>query len=170
MMVTATKSLLSSIPDIMTPSELLTYLNVALRRLGLPRMYMSLTALLCRSNKVIFSSAGMPPVEHYDASEKNSMSVIQKSPPLAGFAHFPYWETSIPMQSGDSLLFMTDGYPERFNVAREMLGFDSAGKIMSQLGGETPAAILDALEARSDEWAGKEPQNDDQTFMLLKWN
>jgi serine phosphatase RsbU (regulator of sigma subunit) len=168
MMVTATKSTLAMIPAEYAPGELLTHLNTSLRRLALPRMYMSLASVQTNEEGITLSGAGMPPAYLWRAATAVVETITMKSPPLAGFAWFDFPVETRRLESGDTLLLMTDGFPERFNRDREMMGFHAAGELLGQYGNRPLVELLDILVKASDEWAAGLPHHDDETFLIVR--
>jgi serine phosphatase RsbU (regulator of sigma subunit) len=63
---------------------------------------------------------------------------------------------------------MSDGFPETFNPAGEMLDYSRAPALLAETA-ELPAHEIIARFAEvGEQWAGARPQDDDVTFVVLK--
>ncbi len=69
---------------------------------------------------------------------------------------------------GDTVLLMSDGFPEMFNEENEMLDFSKAKKLFSVIAAESPQEIINRFVEVGENWAGARPQDDDVTFVVLK--
>ena len=64
---------------------------------------------------------------------------------------------------------MSDGFPEMFNPANEMLGFEKAAEILPQIAEHSAQEIIDHLVKIGEDWANGRPQDDDVTFVVIKF-
>jgi sigma-B regulation protein RsbU (phosphoserine phosphatase) len=74
--------------------------------------------------------------------------------------------TEIKLQSGDRLLFYTDGFSERFNPEGEMYGLERLCRQLSKDHGDSPQEILDAIVDDEERFAKGLPAEDDQALLL----
>ena len=88
--------------------------------------------------------------------------------PLGNFLNFPYQQKEILLSEGDSVVLMTDGYPEMFNDKQETLSYPRVKEIVRETGDKSPQEIIDHLLERGEEWADGTAQQDDVTFVVLK--
>ncbi len=73
------------------------------------------------------------------------------------------------MQSGDILLFYSDGIVEGVNTAGEMFGFERLETALQQLSsGRTPAQIIEDLLEEMKTFVGKADQRDDITLVVVE--
>ncbi len=72
------------------------------------------------------------------------------------------------MSSGDVLVLMSDGLPERFNNLNEMLEDESAKKFITEHANLSAQEIINGLVKLGDNWGGVRPQDDDVTFVVVK--
>ncbi len=86
--------------------------------------------------------AGMPPALVYQASMNRTITVPLKGMPLGGPGDFSYEEQSIMLSPGDTVLLMSDGFPELFNAAGEMLGYDRTIEIFEEVADRSPDNII----------------------------
>jgi serine phosphatase RsbU (regulator of sigma subunit) len=167
MMVTAVKSLFSTISDEEGLVDFLKRASRALKRMNLPRLYMSLTVARWDGRTLTVAGAGMPPVVVFRASTGEVEEFVHKTMPLGSFPDFPYRESSIDLGPGDVLVMMSDGLPERFNPGRDMFGYDRAVEAVRSAALGAPEAIITQLVSMADEWASGAPAEDDMTFVCL---
>jgi serine phosphatase RsbU (regulator of sigma subunit) len=66
------------------------------------------------------------------------------------------------------MVLMSDGFPERFNGKNEMLSYESAKDLLSEVSTLTPQEIINIFIKIGDRWADGKPQDDDVTFVVLK--
>jgi sigma-B regulation protein RsbU (phosphoserine phosphatase) len=88
--------------------------------------------------------------------------------PLGSFVGFPYKEKEVVLAAGDTVLFMSDGFPELFNEAGEMLGYDHAVELFAQVADQPPLAIIEHLVAIGRSWSNDRPPDDDITFVVVQ--
>jgi len=81
----------------------------------------------------------------------------------AGFA-----EAKLDMQTGDIVVFYTDGVTETRNAAGEMFGLDRLADAVVSHRAEDPEMMVDAVLAALDRYAGAAPGEDDVTIVIMK--
>ena len=166
-LVTATKGLFNAFasePDI---PGFLSRSSAAIKRLNLRHLYMALTIVKIKDRRVRVSAAGMPPMLVHRAATGTVDEIVIRGMPLGGVA-FPYQEIEIELEPGDTLLLMSDGFPERFNEHGEMLDYAKARDVLAEIAGQPPSTIIEHFVATGEAWANGHPQNDDVTFVVLK--
>lgn len=167
-MVSISKGLFKSLAVETPLPKILRERSSALANMNLGFMYMAMTLVKFKGNKLQISAAGMPPALDYKAEVQQVDEIILKGPPLGGFPDFQYQQQEMRLRSGDSLVLMSDGLPERFNDVGEMLDFPNARQLVGEAGQESPQAIVEHLIAAGDKWANGRPQDDDVTFVVMK--
>jgi serine phosphatase RsbU (regulator of sigma subunit) len=166
--VTATKSLfnnLAAAPDI---PDTLRQISRSLKAMNLRGLFMALTLLKLKDNNLSICAAGMPSTLIYRAATKTVEEISIRALPLGSMTNFKYRGQEISLQSGDCVIVMSDGFPEMFNEAGEMLGFDKAAEVLREIGHLSPQEIVDRFNEVSGKWAGARPADDDVTFVVLK--
>ncbi len=94
--------------------------------------------------------------------------VMMKALPLGGITGYQYHQQEFALLSGDVLVLMSDGLPERFNQLNEMLEDESAKKFITEYAHLSAQEIINGLVKLGDEWGGARPQDDDVTFVVVK--
>jgi serine phosphatase RsbU (regulator of sigma subunit) len=72
------------------------------------------------------------------------------------------------VSSGDVVVLMSDGLPERFNAKNEMLEDESAKIFITAHADLSAQEIINGLVKLGDDWGGVRPQDDDVTFVVVK--
>lgn len=166
--VTAMKSLFRTFaaePDLV---QVFSRSSRVLKEMNLRALFMGLTMIKLRGGQMRISCAGMPSVLIYRALLQQVEEVSIKAMPLGSVVSYPYREEMVTLDAGDIIVLMSDGFPERFNAAGEMLGYDKATEVLLSAQARLPREIIARFVAVGDEWAGERPQDDDVTLVVLK--
>ena len=166
--VTATKSLfnnLAAAPDI---PDTLRQISGSLKAMNLRGLFMAMTLIKLKDNRLTICAAGMPSTLVYRAADKTVEEISIRALPLGGMTNFNYRGQEISLRTGDCVIVMSDGFPEMFNPAGEMLGFDKAAEVIKEIAAQTPQDIIDRFVEVSRQWANERPADDDVTFVVLK--
>ncbi len=151
--------------------ELLPLLNQSsrvLKKMNLRSLFMGLTVLKLNGNRGKLSSAGMPPMLIYRARDQVVEEVLIKAMPLGSISTYTYREEEIAISSGDVIVLMSDGFPERFDPAGEMFDYARAKDSLAEAATRSSQAIIEHFVSVSEAWANGRPQDDDVTFVVLK--
>ena len=167
-LVTATKSLFQALDGDAELPETLGRFGRALKRMNLRQLQMALMLARFKAGRLSLAAAGMPPVLVHRAASAEVESVMVEGMPLGSLTDFPYRQSDLGLDSGDTVLLMSDGFPERLNHDDEMLGYDKVREAFSRVAATAPQTIIDRLVADGEAWAGGKPAEDDMTFVVLK--
>lgn len=168
-MVTATKSLFNSLVHQASLVEMLDRSTQAIRRLGLRRLYMALAlARFDGDRRLELAGAGLPPALIHRARSGVVDEVPLKGAPLGTALDYAYRTTTVDLDPGDTVVLMTDGFPETFDPEGRMLGYDRAPAVLRDVAHEAPDAIARHFARVSQAWAGEQPPRDDVTFVVLR--
>jgi serine phosphatase RsbU (regulator of sigma subunit) len=142
--------------------------NTIIRDMNLGNLYMAMLLAKIKGKKLTFSSAGMPPVLIY--REKNGLveELRLQAMPLGGIKDFKYAEKGTTLSPGDTLLLMSDGFPELFNKQKEILDYERAKEIFGNAAPQSPKKIIEELCSAADDWQAGTIQQDDITFVVMK--
>jgi sigma-B regulation protein RsbU (phosphoserine phosphatase) len=119
-------------------------------------------------DKMIVSSAGMPPALIYREKTKQVEEVRIQGLPLGGSSDSRYVKRETSLSSGDTLLLMSDGFPELFNKQKEILDYDKAKEIFSSVAELPSKKIVEELNCAAEKWMNGANQQDDITFVVVK--
>ena len=167
-LVTATKSLFKALVQEDELPDALGRFSRALKLMNLKQLCMALTLVRFQRGQVRLAAGGMPPALVHRAISGDVETIGSAGVPLGSLAEFPYQQNDFEMQAGDTMLLMSDGFPERLNRDDEMLGYDQAREAFAQVATASPQIIIDRLVAVAESWSAGRPAADDTTFVVLK--
>jgi serine phosphatase RsbU (regulator of sigma subunit) len=121
-----------------------------------------------RGNRLVTSSAGMPPMLIYKNSNTAIDEVIIKGMPMGAVEDFSYQQETRKLEPGDVILLMSDGLMELFNDKKEMFGFEKVKEVFTEFALKSPEEILNRLFSAAKGWRNSSPQDDDLTFIIIK--
>lgn len=168
MMVAAAKSLFATLADEPDILKLLQQMNRAFKRVNLRGLYMALQVLRIKDSQLEACSAGMPPLLIYRAATKSVEEIALKALPLGCVPELPAQKRKAKLAPGDTVLMMSDGFPERFNDQGEVFDYHRAQAAFEKIAHLPPEKIIAGLAQAGETWAGGQPRNDDETFVVLK--
>ena len=168
LVVSAVKSLFkTSAPDT-SNLETLERISQGIKSMNLKRLYMAMTLATLDDNRLTLTAAGMPPALIYRADEDLVEEILLEGMPLGGFIGAERQEASYQLQSGDTVLLMSDGLPEMLNSENEMLDYPRTKAAFEEVADQSPKTIIDRIFKVSTLWADGEPQADDVTLVVIK--
>lgn len=167
-MVTATKSLFKAFADDEDMLGIIRRKTHALKQMNLRKLFMALTMARYTKGHLRIVSAGMPPTIVYRAETKTVETIHLKGMPLGSFVNFPYADAEVQLAPGDTVLFMSDGFPELFNAEGAMYGYEEAVTAFESVGHHGAKGVIEALVATCDAWREEHMPDDDITFVVLK--
>ena len=139
-----------------------------LKLMQMDKLSMCMTMLKISGTKVQMSAAGMPPVFIYKRGNQTIEEHVMKGMPLGTFSNFPYTLLESELSSGDTILLMSDGFPELFDDKKEMYGYKRARNLFEELATEAPEEIISKLKNAGSEWVNDNDPDDDVTFVVIK--
>ena len=167
-MVTAVKSLFDTLayhPDI---PHIFERLSRTLKRMNLRGLFMAMTMVKVNGQQLSVSIAGMPPVLIYRAASGEVEEIAIRGIPLGSLTNYSYKQQEAVISTGDVVVLMSDGLPERFNQQREMLDYAPIKQTFAEIAGLSPQEIIAQLINTGERWADGRPQDDDITFVVIK--
>ena len=167
-MVTVIKSLFVAADDDSSPAGFLDSAARTIRRMRLGRRNMALTVARLEDGAAVIASAGMPPVLLHRPAEPDISEIAFEALPLGSLIGDTYKERRLDLESGDTLLFMTDGLPELQNVDGEILGYEKVSEIFQRCAEDDPESIVACLEEEANDWLGGRSADDDFTFVVVR--
>ncbi len=167
-MVTAAKILFAGMVEEPDLVQILRKATATLKRVGLARVYMAMALGRIRGNTLELAGAGMPPALVYRAESRLLEEVPLKGMPLGSVSDFPYQKTTLRLAPGDTVVLMSDGFPELFNPSGEMLGYQDAVRIVREAAGRSPKDFLTFLRQTSHAWKKSADLRDDMTFLVMQ--
>lgn len=170
MIVTATKSILTTLSHESDPVKIFKHLNETLKRMNLSRHYMALQMIRIKDFLLEVCSAGMPPLLLYRTVQQQVEEISLKAMPLGSVYEFPYQKREVALSPGDVILLMSDGFPELFNPQGEIFDYERVQTAFAEVARQSPSRIIEHLVHVGEAWADGRPAEDDVTFVVLKQN
>jgi phosphoserine phosphatase RsbU/P len=167
-MVSIMKALFTSDSNSMNTSEFFSSSNKAIKQMNLGRMMMAFAMLNIKNSKLKLVNAGMPPVYIYRKSNGIIEEIEFNGMPLGAMNNFPYSLKENHLESGDTILLMSDGLPELSNDNKEMYGYDRTKTEFHSVGAKEPEEIVDHLKNSASQWSNGKAPDDDVTFVVIK--
>lgn len=152
------------------PSKLVTDLNVQLFHNTAPEKFSTFFfGIFDESTATLkYTNAGhLPPI----LLRNGQASLLAVDGMVVGaFPFAQYGESSVVLESGDVLLFYTDGISEPQNEYGEMYGEDRLIELVKRNANRTDAQIIQAVMAAVEAWTGSPELQDDMTILILRRN
>ncbi|NIT60820.1 MAG: SpoIIE family protein phosphatase [Aliifodinibius sp.] len=169
LMVSLIKSLFLADAPSMNVVSFLKKCSQTIRKMELGNLYMSLMLLKIKDSRITATAAGMPPILIYRYQERLVEEMTIKQLPLGGPRGSAFRELSQEITPGDTILLMSDGFPELFNEDMEMLDYSRTKEIFVATADRSPEEIITHLKQSAEQWLNGKPQDDDITFVVLKF-
>ncbi len=166
--VTAIKSLFRTFASGPELVPILTQSSRVLKEMNLRSLFMAMLVVRIEGYNLKISAAGMPPMLIYRALTGEVEEVFIKALPLGSVLNYPWRQEEVTLDPDDVVMLMSDGFPERFNAANEMFGYEKAHAVLIAAAQLAPQAIIEHFVRVGDQWAAGHPQDDDVTFVVLK--
>jgi hypothetical protein len=167
MMVSIAKAGLNGI-SVDFPNKILGQLNRVVKKVDLGTMRMSLNILQVSSQKVMMSSAAMPPIYHFVAATGQVEEIQMVGLPLGGLRKEEFELQEREFATGDVFVLLSDGLPEAPNKQGDMFNYDRILQLLSVHGHKTSDQIKTEFIKAVDEWLDGENNPDDITVLVIK--
>ncbi|MBD3341877.1 MAG: SpoIIE family protein phosphatase [Candidatus Lokiarchaeota archaeon] len=167
-MVAASKILFS---DYAASSDIVDFLTKALhplRQMKIPQLFMAMAIGKIYGHHLEIAGAGLPPALIYKSDSCKIERIALKGIPLGGFGSGNFKKREINLHPGDSMILMTDGFPELFDSEKEIIGYYRPVSIFRQVGEQSPEKIIQHFKEYADSWTNGHSQEDDTTFLEIK--
>ena len=168
-MVTVIKSLFGSYHESMDIPDFYHACSRIIRNMNLGHLFMAMLMLKIKKHEIAVSGAGMPPALIYRNKSGNLEELQAKGPPLGALSRYLYKQAGIKVGKGDMLLLLSDGFVELFNPADEMLGMERVKAIFREAAEQPFGKIIEAIIRAGSKWSQGRANEDDITFILLKF-
>ncbi len=168
LVVSAVKSLFKTSAPGAGNLDTLERISQGVKSMNLKRLYMAMTLATFNDNILTLAAAGMPPPLIYRSDENMVEEILLEGMPLGGVIGAERQEATFELQSGDTILLMSDGLPEMMNPKNKMLDYPKTKELFAEVADKSPKAIINHLFKAGTSWADGEPQTDDVTFVVIK--
>ena len=168
MMVSIIKGLFLTHINNMEIKKFLNSCSQTIKQMKLKNLYMALMLVKINDRRLTMSSAGIPPLLIYRKKTNTVEEYKIKGMPLGAVESYPYETIDIELDTGDTVILMTDGLPELFNKDKESFGEERVKEIILHNAGEPVNEIVKKLFLAGEEWRKENKQNDDITFIVFR--
>ncbi|MCG3120343.1 MAG: hypothetical protein ALAOOOJD_03002 [bacterium] len=167
-MVASIKSLFTAFGSVPDMPVFFNQCSQIIKGMHLGNLYMAMLLAKINGRHLTISAAGMPPILIYRNDTGTVEEMLLKGMPLGGPYIFDYQQQETVLHLGDTILFMSDGYPELFNANDEMLDYLRISEIFQEAASKPAAEIIDHLWKAGKAWANGNPLRDDTTLLVIK--
>jgi ketosteroid isomerase-like protein len=167
-MITLMKGFFTADVAKFSPQKFLEHCNGIIRDIKLGRILMSFSHLRIENNCLLISSAGMPPVYYHHKKNNRTEEIIIQGLPLGAMGSTSYKLVEKQLNSGDTILLLTDGLPEQMNNHKVIFDYSRVLKYFDEIAEYDPKEIINRLVQKADDWMDGQKQSDDVTFVVIK--
>ncbi len=159
-------------PDIViSPKTILRYLNNIVTETGQKKWTM--TFFVARydneTKEMVFANAGHNFPFYYSSAKNAVKSLLARGNRLGNEKNEKYWEESIQLNSGDKILFYTDGIIECTNEKGVEYGKRRIKKLLTANQELSAEKLRDKLVKDAFGFFGEEPRADDVTLVVVNF-
>jgi len=140
-----------------------------IKRIRMGRLMMAFSLLQIKENNVMISSAGMPPVYIFSKESGEVEEILLKGMPLGAIKDFQYTITERELNTGDTILMLSDGLAEQKNDQGEMFDYERIQNIFQKTAHHPPDDIIKQLVNAGNKWMNGQEQVDDISLLVLKF-
>lgn len=152
------------------PSEILALLNDEILQVTPSALF--LTAFLMIYDKenctITYSGAGHIPQLHYNTKTKEVEILKSKGVPIGMMPNQKYFNSSLDLEKGDSIVLFTDGFTETFNGAQEMFGKQRMEECVHEFRTENCNIMIHKIIETLNEFRGHNVNEDDICILAIK--
>ncbi len=167
-MITLMKGFFTADVAKFSPQKFLEHCNGIIRDIKLGRILMSFSHLRFENNSLLISSAGMPPVYYHHKKNNRTEEIIIQGLPLGAMGSASYKLVEKQLNSGDTILLLTDGLPEQMNSHKEIFDYSRVLKYFDEIAENAPNELINRFVQKAEDWMGGQKQSDDVTFVVIK--
>jgi len=168
MMVSIMKSLFMSDRTNMELKPFFENASTALKDMQLGRLMMALTCVQIKTDRIVTTNAGMPPLFIYRKNSQTVEEIVINNMPLGAMKGIEYDVKEFMIERGDTLLLMSDGFAELKNENEEIYGYKRARNSFEEAAKREPEEIVTHLKEEGRRWTNNNDPDDDVTFVVIK--
>ena len=167
-MVAAMKSLFGTYDENSDIPQFFSRCSKIIKEMKLSNLYMAMQLVRISGNKMIAATAGMPAILIYRSETGTIEEMLIKAMPLGGPSGITYQKRETDLHPGNTILLMSDGFPELFNNKDEMLDYPRVQEIFQEAADRSADEIIAHLNKAGEKWSDGRAQGDDITFVVVK--
>ena len=120
-------------------------------------------------NCIIYANAGHPPPLLLNRHTMKIKELDADGLVMGIKQNILFEENTLPLTTGDMILFYTDGLTEAENTEGEFFGLERVKQVAKNQVLESPQAIIDTLYSTLRNFCGRQRFADDITVMVFEW-
>jgi serine phosphatase RsbU (regulator of sigma subunit) len=155
-----------------SPGEILTRLNRAVYEHSRRGQFVAflMASLDLKGRAVSFANAGQTKPLFRSRGCVQWLDSVGVHFPLGMKDDALFTERDMPLESGDVLVLLTDGFTDAMNPQRELFGQERLQRILERpdLANRSAQEILDAFVTEARRFAADTPQHDDMTMVVVR--
>ena len=158
--------------DFESPEKALAEFNSILNQIGPKEKFVTMIFLVfdLKQMKLVYSSAGHPPLVFYNNKSKTCELVEFICPALGISSLSQYKQKQMTLSSEDLILIYTDGVTEAFNEEQEMFEETRLLKTVQEVAKQTSAKTIEHIKKKLKEFTEDASQSDDVAMIAIKAN
>ena len=116
-------------------------------------------------------NAGCPYPYYYQASTEDLKEIRIDALPLGAMLNSKYELVELQLESGDSLVFCSDGIIEAENEMQDILGYDETMSCVKKSiqSSDSGDEVVQKIFEKVDQHSGVIEQTDDQTVIVVRY-
>ncbi len=150
------------------PAQMLAVLNDAVGERRLESQYVTMLFSIWNDESRTLQVANSGAVQPVLCRGGQSTTVLTEGFPLGLFPNVAYDQFNERVDSGDAIVFVSDGILDAQNAREEMYGSERLGKALCGQGGKPATEIADAILADVAGFQGGQDRFDDETIIVLR--
>jgi sigma-B regulation protein RsbU (phosphoserine phosphatase) len=150
------------------PAAMLAQLNDALQERKLESQYVTMLFALWNDESRTLQVANSGAVQPVFCRRGQSETVRTEGFPLGLFADVKYDELTLATESGDVVIFISDGILDAENAEGEMYGPERLADLLRSRSDQAAQEIADAILSDVSRFQGEHDRFDDETVIVLK--
>lgn len=150
------------------PAQMLELVNKTLQQRPIATRYVALIYAVYdpEHKQLTFANSGLPYPIHVHADREGFLDLA--GIPLGLFPDSTYEERMLELETGDLIVFYTDGIVERRDSSGEELGLKRLAQVVREHREKNPEGIIESIEHELERYSSKSPAHDDQTIFVMK--
>ena len=150
------------------PAQMLELVNKTLQQRPIATRYVALIYAVYdpELKQLTFANSGLPYPIHVHADHEGFLDLA--GIPLGLFPDSTYEERILELETGDLIVFYTDGIVERRDSGGEEFGLKRLSQVIREHREKNPEGIIESIEHELERYSSKSPAHDDQTIFVMK--
>jgi sigma-B regulation protein RsbU (phosphoserine phosphatase) len=150
------------------PGQMLELVNKTLYSRPIESQYCALTYSIYdpQTRKISMANSGLP---YPLLIHNNSPRFLELAGvPVGLFPDSQYQELELQLESGDVLVFYSDGLVEARDASNEDFGLKRLSGVIAENGQKSAEEIVEAVNRAVEDFVGRTPFHDDRTLIVVK--